>query len=166
MPNIYATGLLDVIAKGESRGNYNAYFGNVNNSDIRFTSMTVAEVVDWQLDFVAAGNASSAVGRYQIIDTTLQSLISQQRIDLSVVFDETIQDILAIALLERRGVRDYLNQRISRDEFARNLSMEWAALPQVIGENPTASYYSGDGLNAVQISIEEVYKAIDTVREL
>ena len=166
MPNIYATGLLEVIAKGESRGNYNAYFGNVNNTEIRFTSMTVSEVLQWQREFITAGNASSAVGRYQFIDSTLQSLVSQQRIDPMATFDEGLQDRLAIALLEGRGVRDFLNERISRDTFAHNLSMEWAALPRVIGENPTASYYSDDGLNAVQVSIEEVYKGIDTVREL
>jgi conjugal transfer mating pair stabilization protein TraG len=166
VPDIYATDLLNVIAKGESRGNYNAYFGNVTNTEVQFTAMTVAEVLQWQEVFIAQGNASSAVGRYQFINTTLQSLVDQQRIERTAKFDEGLQDRLAIGLLERRGVLDYLNDRISRDEFARNLSMEWAALPQVIGENPTASYYSGDGLNAVQVSIEEVYKGIETVREL
>ena len=56
--------LLKVVAKGESGGNYNAYFGNPANEEIRFTEMTIAEVLHWQNEFVRQGNVSSAVGKY------------------------------------------------------------------------------------------------------
>ena len=111
--NIYTTHLLNTIAKVESKYNYNAYFGNPNNTSIKFTSMSVSEVVAWQKRFVEAGNPSSAVGRYQFMDTTLQGLVRELKIDKNAKFDETLQDRLAARLLERRGVREYVDKKIT-----------------------------------------------------
>lgn len=47
------TGLLNTIALGESKGNYNAYFGSAHNNGIDFTAMAVGEVLEWQANFVA-----------------------------------------------------------------------------------------------------------------
>ena len=163
---IHTAELLDTIAKVESRYNYNAYFGNANNASIRFTDMTISEVLAWQKQFVNEGNASSAVGRYQFIDSTLAGLVPQLNIDGSMKFDEAMQDRLAVALLERRGVREYVDNKISREEFAHSLSKEWAALPKAKGDNPEQSYYAGDGLNKAQLSLAEVYAGIATVRKL
>lgn len=163
---IHTAELLDTIAKVESRYNYNAYFGNANNASIRFTDMTISEVLAWQKQFVNEGNASSAVGRYQFIDSTLAGLVRQLNIDGSMKFDEAMQDRLAVALLERRGVREYVDNKISREEFAHSLSKEWAALPKAKGDNPEQSYYAGDGLNKAQLSLAEVYAGIATVRKL
>jgi muramidase (phage lysozyme) len=154
------TPLLNTIAKGESNGNYNAYFGNANNSTVIFTEMTVDDVLKWQEDFVKQGHASSAVGKYQIINTTLKGLVRQMDIDTSARFDEAMQDRMAVALLERRGSEDYVNKKLTREQFAANLAKEWAALPRVIGAHPEQSYYAGDGLNKVQISIEDIFKAL------
>lgn len=163
---IHAADLLNTIAKVESKNNYNAYFGNSNNTSIQFTSMTVNEVLAWQKQFVEQGYPSSAVGRYQIIDSTLRGLVRELKIDENMKFDEALQDRLAIALLERRGIREYADNKISREEFAHRLSKEWAALPKAIGENPERSYYAADGLNKAQLSIDEVYTSIATVRKL
>jgi conjugal transfer mating pair stabilization protein TraG len=163
---LYTADLLTTIAKVESKNNYNAYFGNAGNTSVQFTSMTVGEVLDWQRQFVAQGNPSSAVGRYQFIDSTLQGLVRQLKIDKNTKFDEALQDRLAVALLERRGIRDYANDKISREEFAHNLSKEWAALPRVIGDQPEQSYYAGDGLNKAQLSVDEMYRSIATIRKL
>jgi muramidase (phage lysozyme) len=156
--------LLDTIAKGESNGNYNAYFGNASNTAIRFTDMTVHQVIGWQDAFVRQGNPSSAVGKYQIIGPTLKGLVQKLDIDTNAKFDEKLQDRLAIALLEKRGAEDYLQNKLSRDQFAANLAKEWAALPKAIGPSPEQSYYAGDGINKVQISLDEIYKALATVR--
>lgn len=163
---IHTADLLNTIAKVESSYNYNAYFGNPNNTSIQFTDMTVNEVQHWQKEFIEQGNASSAIGRYQFIDSTLQGLIAQLKIDGNEKFDEALQDRLADTLLERRGVREYVDNKISREEFAHNLSKEWAALPKSIGENPEQSYYAGDGLNKAQVSVEELYASIASVRKL
>lgn len=163
---IHTADLLNTIAKVESSQNYNAYFGNSKNTSIKFTDMTVAEVLAWQKQFVSQGNPSSAVGRYQFIDSTLQGLVRQLNIDEAMQFDEALQDRLAIALLERRGIHDYVNNKISREEFAHSLSKEWAALPKAIGDNPERSYYASDGLNKAQLSVNEIYASIATVRKL
>lgn len=162
--NYNYSGILDTIAKGESNGNYNAYYGNSGNTTIDFTSMTVDEVLTWQRDFVDKGSPSSAVGKYQFIRPTLQGLIDEKNIAGSTIFDAKLQDRLAVALLERRGVNDYMDGKISREQFAYNLSQEWAALPKVIGDRPEESYYAGDGLNKVRVSIAEIYSGMDTLK--
>lgn len=163
---IHTADLLNTIAKVESKSNYNAHFGNPNNASIKFTSMTVNEVLAWQKQFVEQGNPSSAVGRYQFIDSTLQGLVRELNIDEKTKFDKALQDRLAVALLERRGIREYVDNKMSREEFAHSLSKEWAALPKAIGENPERSYYAGDGLNKAQLSVREIYASIATVHKL
>lgn len=111
------TSLLQLIARAESNDNYNAYFGSPNNSTIKFTEMTISDVLAWQADFVQQGNASSAVGRYQIIDTTLSELVQQLGIDTKHKFDQDMQDRLAIALLERQGAEEYINKELKRENL-------------------------------------------------
>lgn len=152
--------LLSVIAQGESNGNYNAYFGNAANTNVRFTEMTLTQVLQWQTDYVRQGHKSSAVGKYQIIRPTLSGLIKQLELDPQTPFDEALQDRLAITLMERRGAQAFVDRKLSREQFTSNLAREWAALPKVIGPNQHESYYAGDGINAARISIDEVYSAI------
>ena len=163
---IHTADLLNTIAKVESKSNYNAYFGNSNNTEVQFTSMTVRDVLAWQKQFVEQGNPSSAVGRYQFINSTLRGLVRELRIDENMKFDEALQDKLAARLLERRGIREYVDGKITREEFAHRLSKEWAALPRAIGENPEQSYYAADGLNKAQVSVDEMYVSIATVHKL
>jgi len=155
--------LLSLIAKVESNGNYNAYFGNASNQEIRFTDMSIADVTSWQKDFVANGNPSSAVGRYQFLSGTLEGLVTQMGLNPDQKFDEATQDAMAIALLERRGSIAYVNEELSQKDFAANLAKEWAALPRVIGDNPEQSYYAGDGLNKSRVAPSEVFKAIEPI---
>lgn len=155
--------ILDVIGKAESNNNYNAYFGNAGNNDVHFTNMTIAEVMAWQNVFIAQGHASSAVGRYQIISTTLDGLVRRLNLDTNQKFDEAMQDRLAIALLERRGSLEYAAEQLAPQQFAANLAKEWAGLPRVIGGDPNASYYAGDGLNASRTNVDEVLKAIEPI---
>lgn len=162
-PASYAP-LLQLIAKAESNNNYNAYFGNATNTSIRFTQMSIAEVMNWQASYVRQGNASSAVGRYQIIDSTLAGLVRRLGIDTRQKFDEPTQDTLAVALLEKRGLHSYVNKEITKDQFAANLAMEWAALPRIIGGNPSDSYYASDGLNKSRVSVEEIKRAIEPIK--
>ena len=158
-PTAYAP-LLEVIAKAESRGNYNAYFSNAANQNIKFTDMTIADVLAWQKRFVEEGNASSAVGRYQIIRPTLVGLAKQLNLDQSEKFDEAMQNRLAITLMERRGSVDFIKAELSAENFAHELSKEWAALPKVIGDSPESSYYAGDGLNRSLVDTQSSLAAI------
>ena len=155
--------LLELIAQAESKGNYNAYFGNATNTEVQFTKMSVTDVINWQDEFIAKGSPSSAVGRYQIINTTLKGLVRQLNIDVDQPFDEVMQDEFAMTLLEKRGVTDYVNKRISKEQFAAELAKEWAALPRVLGDTPDRSYYADDGLNNALVTSDEVLKAIEVI---
>lgn len=156
--------LLDVIAHAESGGNYNAYFGNGRNKATKFTDMPIADVLKWQQEYVQQGSPSSAVGRYQFLNSTLAGLVNQQGISPNQKFDEQTQDRLAVALLERRGVREYLAKELTTEQFAANLAKEWAGLPKVVGDNPNASYYAGDGLNKSRVEPQKVLAAIKPVK--
>ncbi len=156
--------LLTLIARAESNDNYNAYYANPRNTSIRFTSMTIEEVLAWQREQIAAGSPSTAVGRYQIINTTLKGLVDELGLAPSQLFDESMQDRLAITLLERRGAVAYINKEITPEEFAANLAKEWAALPRIEGERPTDSYYAGDGLNKARLAPHEVLGAIEPIK--
>ncbi len=155
--------LLNLIATVESNGNYNAHFGNSRNDSVKFTDMSVAEVRQWQTDFVAKGSPSSAVGRYQIISTTLDGLVNELKLEPTQKFDPETQDKMAVALLERRGADAYVNNELTQEEFAANLAKEWAALPKIVGENPEQSYYAGDGLNKSRVEPKEVLSAIEPI---
>ncbi len=157
------TPLLNTIAKGESNGNYNAYYANAGNDTMRFTDMTVAEVLQWQQDHVSQGSPSSAVGKYQIVRPTLVGLVRQLNIDTRARYDAALQDRLAITLLERRGSLAYVEKELTREQFAANLAKEWAALPKVVGDKPQESYYAGDGLNQSRISVDEVLTALSAL---
>lgn len=155
--------LLHLIGQAESNNNYNAYFGNADNATTRFTDMTLDEVLRWQQQRIKQGSLSSAVGRYQIVSNTLKGLIDELGLELNRKFDPPTQDQMAIALLERRGAEQYVNQELTDKQFAANLAQEWAALPRTIGDNPSASYYDGDGLNASRVKVGEVLQAIKPI---
>ena len=160
---VSAKPLLDLIARVESKGNYNAYFGNAGNTSIKFTEMSIADVLSWQEDFIVAGHPSSAVGRYQIISTTLKGLVQQLNIDTNQPFNEAMQDRMAVALLERRGATEYVNNQIDERQFAAELAKEWAALPKIIGDRPEQSYYASDGLNKALVGVDEILRAASAV---
>lgn len=155
--------LLQLIARAESSGNYNAYFGHGGNTSVKFTDMSIADVLKWQADYIAQGSASSAVGKYQIVDTTLSGLVQQLGLDTHQKFDTTMQDSLAVALIKRRGVDDYINHDLTNTEFAANLAKEWAGLPKVTEPNPDDSYYASDGLNQSRVSVGDVLQAIKPI---
>lgn len=156
--------ILAVIAKGESNGNYNAYYANADNQSIRFTNLTIEKVMQWQDEHVSKGHPSNAVGKYQIVRPTLAGLVKQLKLDPRTVYDEAVQDRLAIALLERRGALAFAEDKISREQFAANLAKEWAALPRILGGNPKESYYAGDGLNHSRVSPEEILDAVQNFK--
>jgi conjugal transfer mating pair stabilization protein TraG len=158
--------LLEVIANAESRGNYNAYFGHVANKEINFTAMTIRDVIQWQEQYVAQGSASSAVGRYQIIRPTLLELVQKTGVSLDETFNATIQDQFAITLMEKRGSIDFAQNKVSAENFAHELSKEWASLPRVIGSMPEDSFYAGDGLNKSLVDSKSSLAAIYKFKEM
>ena len=133
--------LLDFIGQLESSDNYNAIYGG-GKKDI--TRMTIKDVQKLQDEMVKRGSASTAVGRYQIIDDKMDDLIRWMSLDGNTVFDKNLQDQMGRELLRRRGFEKYKAGEISTEDFIKELSQEWAAFPV---DKLNKSYYSGVGNN-------------------
>jgi hypothetical protein len=174
--------LLDLIAKHESESSA-ALQGVASGYDVvvrqafniypppkPLTSMTVAEVIEWQSEAIRryrqkmlTRTGYSAAGRYQIVRATLQSLIDSDW-KMTDLFNEETQDLLGLQLLRRRGWDRWLAGRIPGGDktFADALSMEWASLPYNTGR----SYYHKDGHgNRALVSREEVLQVLKGIRE-
>ena len=99
-----------------------------------------------------------AMGRYQIQMNTANDMLRQRGIDpTKFMFDQAGQDSIFNMLLERRGYGDFLGGRISKEQFGRNLALEWAALPY--SENNRGAY---DGINGNR----SLYKWNDSMKFL
>lgn len=153
--------ILDVIGDKESPKGYNIAYGNV---PVNLDKMTVNQVLKWQDEYVRGGSPSSAVGRYQFIRKTLRDLVKKEGLTGDELFDEALQDRLAVSLLNRRGYDKYLAGEISDEKFANNLAKEWASLPVVSGEKAGLSYYAGDSLNKALIGVDDIMTAVRAAR--
>lgn len=151
--------LKNLIGHYESGNDYNRVFGP-GEKRMPLTNMTINQVLAWQRNYVNNGSASSAAGRYQIIQETLRGLKNEMGLTGNEKFDAAMQDRMFNHLAQRRGLNDFVSGRISEDRFMRNLSQEWASLPK---DNSGLSYYHGDGLNRAHASAASVRAALDSV---
>lgn len=158
-PTVSAAGVKDPTAKilehigqKESGGNYNKLVGGA--VEPKLTKMTISEVQDYQRR-MGSGELgrfeSTAVGKYQIIKSTLAELVAQGKASPNDAYDPATQEKLGRALLEKRGLNRYLSGQIPKDQFMDSLSMEWASLPFNTGK----SYYAGTGSNRSLMSRDE-----------
>lgn len=166
-------GLLDFIAKFESRGNYNAFFRHANNqTNPQLTSMMLKNVIAFQRRIVKNGAASSASGRYQIIRKTLVGLQSSLALPDSAKFDADLQDRMGVKLLEERGLNAFLAGSKSIESFGNNVAREWAGMPVVTAIRgsqgftlkPGQSFYAGDGLNKALAGVAGFMRALEAAR--
>jgi hypothetical protein len=95
---------------------------------------------------------SSAVGRYQIVRTTLRSIRKTLNLTGAEKFDADMQDRMACFLLGQRGIDKYLAGRLSEDTLMLNLAQEWASLPKPDG----GGYYSGQRSAATPAQVRAV----------
>jgi muramidase (phage lysozyme) len=173
-----ATPLLDFIGNKESEG-YDDISGLISRSlypTKPLTKMTIAEVLNWQ-ESIDSSQLSEASGRYQIMEDTLRGfnndrgvgpgnpLYSRAGLSSGDMFDPVNQDKMAITLLNGRGLNRFLNNEITREQFANSLASEWASLPLVTGPNAGKSKYAGDAAgNRSLTSIQEFLSVIDQVK--
>ncbi len=154
-----AAPLLDKIGELEGNNRYDIEYGG---GTVDFPNMTIQEVLDHQDKRKKAGAKSTAVGKYQFINKTLAELVKRNPKDFPKdrMFDKATQDELASILLKRRGYDKFKAGKITRDEFVKNLSKEWASLP-----NPSTgkSYYDGDGLNHSLMSTDDLRAIVDAL---
>jgi conjugal transfer mating pair stabilization protein TraG len=152
--------LLDLIAAPESRGNYNAWYGDAAQNRVDLSSFTVDQVRDLQADLVRA-NGGSAIGRYQLLDDTLDGLVERLGLNGNERFSPALQDRLALQLAQDAGMEDWIAGRISDERFAENLSQVWAGLPR---DGLNESYYAGIQGNRATVDWNTVMASLRGIR--
>lgn len=118
------------------------------------STLTLGEILDW---IEATPRQQHAIGRYQIIPSTLRSLIRQMDISPETRFSPQLQDAMALRLLKDAGLRDFAAGRKTADEFMDAVAWIWAGLPLRTGR----SAYHGFNGNYAVISRREYKAAFD-----
>jgi hypothetical protein len=114
--------LLDYIGELESLNKYDVRYGLIPVEGLY--DMTINEVLEYQSTL-----KDSAIGKYQILKTTLNDLVVNSGVDPNLKFTPETQDMLGMTLLKRRGWNKYLKGKMSQEDFAYALAQEWASLP-------------------------------------
>jgi len=147
--------LLDFIGKAEGAG-YNTKFGG-EVTDL--TSKSINEIIAVQKQMVAEGKGSSAVGKYQFINSTLERLVDKLKIGKDEKFNPEMQDKLARELIKESGSDKVKEGKMSQKQFADNLAGVWASLPKESGK----SVYHGDSMgNKATVTRKQLEEAIST----
>ncbi|MGV8984782.1 MAG: hypothetical protein ACOH2H_00645 [Cypionkella sp.] len=114
----------------------------------RPTEMSVDDIYQWIAD---TPGQSHAIGRYQFIPSTLNSLVHEVGLTRDTLFTSEVQDHLADVLLEDAGYSAIMSGQISRHRFMENLARIWAGFPTSTGR----SYYDGYAGNRAVITWNE-----------
>ena len=171
----------EAIAKGESaKGSYNAAnMGTRNNrivpikSKIDLEDMTIEEVIRRQSIPWGAPNENEklfAVGKYQMIPSTLLDAVNTLNISRKEKFNGQMQEKLFndyLLGIKRPAIVDYLNSKtddpVLLKRALKQLSLEWASIadPDIPG-GKTSHYGSG---NRATLSVEEATAILKRDRE-
>jgi len=152
--------VLDLVAGPESRGNYNAWYRAAHQSDLQLAELTVAEVRALQRRLVRK-NGGSAIGRYQIIDDTLDGLIVGMGLRGSERFTPALQDRMAMHLAREAGLEAWLDGALSDERFAARLARVWAGLP---ANHSGRSRYAGIQGNRAGIGWRALVTSLGRIR--
>jgi muramidase (phage lysozyme) len=130
--------MLNLIAKSEGTASqpgdgYNTSlgFGIFTGGEQNLVGMTLLQIDVLQTKMLNNPNNhfhSSALGRYQIVRTTLRRLITQLGLPQTALFDQNLQDRLGVALILGRG------------RSVAGLRLEWAGLQHVNSADILAAY--------------------------
>lgn len=156
--------LLDLIGhtEGTDRGagyNETLGYGAFTGGKVNLEGMTLDQIDQLQTKMLSHPDNSlnsSAVGRYQIIRTTLRDLRRSLGLSGDELYDRKMQDRLGMALLERRGLSMWKAGRISDEQFMKGLSAEWASLPKADGKGTYRGQRVGANVGAVRGALEKV----------
>ena len=153
-PNPATSGdLASFIGAVESGNDYTKLVGGKQDKSI--LSKTVSQLN-------AERGGQFAMGRYQIQMRTASEVLRNAGKDpTQFKFDQAGQDYIYKLLLKRRGLDDYMSGQMSKETFARNLSMEWAALPR---GSDNLSYYHGDGTNKAHRGWQETLGTLEKLK--
>lgn len=166
-----------IIQGGESAVNgYNAYNlgsnGNTitaGNQRLELVSMTLGEVMAKQ-----RRKEIFAVGKYQMIPTTLQEGVENLGLSESLKFDRTTQDLLFSGWLmknKRPAIHAYITGTGPQKEAQVAGAMEWASIACPPGTKghlghdvSNKSYYDGHGGNVAHITVDEFLYALNEAK--
>ena len=154
-----AGGVLDIIASAESGGNYNAWYGNAGQNTVDLSTLTLDRIRDLQKDLVKT-RGGSPIGRYQILDDTLDRLAVRMGLSGSEPFTPELQDRMGLLLMRDAGFNAWQRGTIDDAAFNYRLSKVWAGLPM---DASNQSYYEGKAGNRATVDYDVV---MDGLRRL
>lgn len=132
--------ILDMLGKSEGADYKTAFAHSEKKYGVDLTGMTLKEVFDLQ-SRMAQDLGSSAVGKYQVIRGTLRAAVRELGLNPDMVlFNEETQDKIGEYLLNKRGLSDWREGKISNKQFLNNVAREWASVPTSSGR----SFYHND----------------------
>ena len=152
--------VLDLVAGPESRGNYNAWYRAAHQGEVQLADLTLAEVRALQRRLVRI-NGGSAIGRYQIIDDTLDGLVARMGLSTSERFTPALQDRMAMHLTREAGLEAWLDGALSDEGFAARLARVWAGLP---ADHSGQSRYAGIQGNRAGIGWRALVTSLGRIR--
>ncbi len=181
--------ILDLIADKESNGDYEVLVGG---EQAPLSRMTVREILAMQsaMRKMPERYKSTALGKYQIKESTLMSLVfipikthkdgtveyakdengelierNPTDLNLDTKFDARAQEFAGKALLDRRmAAANQTAQDLGMPlqvAQALELAKEWASLPD---PRTDKSFYDGDGVNSAHHTTQSVYDSLDVVQ--
>jgi muramidase (phage lysozyme) len=156
--------VLDLIGKSEGTDKGAGYnetlgYGAYTDGEQDLVGMTLDQIDTLQTKMLANRKnklKSSALGRYQIIRTTLRTMRQQLGLTGREKFDAEMQDRLACYLLGQRGIDKWLAGRLSLDTLIRNLAQEWASIPKPDGKGHYQGQNAGVSVSQVKAALAEV----------
>jgi muramidase (phage lysozyme) len=159
--------LLNLIGKTEGTDKGDGYnetlaYGKFTDGDVNLVGMTLDEVDSLQTQMLRHPDNnwnSSAIGRYQIIRTTLRGLREEMGLTGNERFDQKLQDRMALHLLKRRGLDKWQAGQMSDEEFIGGLSAEWASLPKADGKGTYRGQRVGTSVGGLKNTLRQVQVA-------
>jgi muramidase (phage lysozyme) len=117
---------------------YDIQQGEGKKAAVELTKMTVDQVLALQDQRRKKGlkkGESTAVGAYQIVQSTLKEKIAQLKIQGDEMFDKDLQDRLADSLIKQAGYEEYAANPTpdAKKAFVNRLSGLWAGIPKDAG---------------------------------
>lgn len=168
----------EVIAKGESGGDYNRVVFDLRKN-ANLTEMSITDILSLQSNLISEtkdnpkyahllprGKGTSAVGKYQITKSLLNDFLSwlttnegaefnrQFNISRDTKFDEKTQELIANWILTKRvGLEQYAKGNMSEEEIVSKLHSTWsAAFPS---NKPMTSFYHLQELKDLKKRVKE-----------
>ena len=133
-------------------------------------NMTLDEVMAFQKKDMtkAKGFESTAVGAYQFTRGTLSDLMRWLELDGSEKMTPDMQDRLAVRLLVKQGMDEWVAGDMTDDEFGNKLAERWASFPVLTdhrGRKKGKSFFGGIGTNKALVTVDQVLNKLDTQKD-